>query len=332
MNIKSMFRSTALLLTIAVSTPAFAGETKISGKIYADFTSTSQIRAGLKSTQQGINLTRTYLQAKNQLDDVWTVTFKVDSLTDGTVASKNQRVYVKEAQLSGHFSDAANVKIGLIGTPWIGHEEHMFKHRYIVNGYADTQHYDDSADLGLGVYGKVADNMMDYSVAIVNGGGYSHLKTVASQDINARVGFLSNGLTVDLGYRGGYRGTKTKVNNVTSVGTKSTLTQAMVTYGIDNDFRVGGVYAKNKKGTVTTKGYSLWGWMNFNDNFGAFAKYENTKSSTVGSSNEKRSVISLDYNASKNVNISLAYKETKNVKFIAGNKDTQVGVFTQFKF
>jgi len=171
---------------------------------------------------------------------------------------------------------------------------------------------------------------MNYSVALVNGGGYSHLKTVASQDINARVGFDMSGLTVDLGYRGGYHGTKKTVNGATTAGIKSTLSQVMVTYGMDN-FRVGGVYANNKD-TVTTKGFSVWGWMNFTDEFGAFAKYENTKTSTAGLSKEKRSVVSLDYKASKKVNISLAYKETKNKKFVAGNKDTQVGIFTQFKF
>jgi len=330
---KNVFiRTAALMVATMAAAPAFAGETSISGKVYSDFTqSTKTNAAGLKSTTQGVNLTRTYFQAKNHIDDIWTVTFKVDSLTDATVASKSQRVFVKEAQLSGHFSDAANVKMGLIGTPWIGHEEHMFKHRYIVNGYADTQHYDDSADLGLGAYGKVADGAMNYSVALVNGGGYSHLKTVASQDINARVGFDASGLTVDLGYRGGYRGTKTTLNGVTTAGTKSTLSQVMVTYGMGHDFRVGGVYANNKKGTVTTKGFSVWGWMNFTDELGAFAKYEDTKSSVVGSLKEKRSVVSLDYKAGKKVNISLAYKDVKNSGFSTA-KASQVGIFTQFKF
>jgi len=344
MNIKTTCRAAALLIATAIATPAFAGDTQVSGKIYFDYSSASKTVGNVKTTNIGGNLTRTYLQVKHKLDDTWTATFKVDSAYEVN-NKKKTGVYVKTAQLSGSFMPELNVKFGVIGTPWIGHQEHLEGHRYITKTFVDTQGLDSSADAGIGIYGKVADGLFNYTITEVNGKGYGDIKRGGSQDLNARIGFAPvEGLTIDFGFRDGYMGAKTTTQTSTLALTKYTLTQAMVTYGMGHDFRVGADYivdnAKTNGASTKLKGLSVFGWANLTDQFGAFVKYETAKLSgaagtlkkMTGRATENTTVVSLDYKASKKVLLSLAYTDIKDLHGVSGDKERIAGVYSQFKF
>jgi len=344
MKMKTTLRVAALIAAAAVATPAFAGDTQVKGKVFFDYgTKTITAPNGTKTTTTGSNLSRTYLTVKHKLDDTWKVRLTLDSAQEATLKKKTS-IYVKYANLTGSFSDAFNVSLGVIETPWIGHEDHLGGHRYISKSFVDAQGLDSSADAGIVIYGKVADGLVNYAVAEVNGGGYGNITRTSSQDLNARIGFAPvEGLTIDLGFRDGYKGAKTNSTIPTTGLTKHRLTQVMVTYGMGHDFRVGANYIKAEEKTnnvtETLKGLDAWAWYNFTDQFGAFVNYETAKSSTgnavgklTGAATEKTTIVSLDYKASKKVKLSVAYTSIKGLKGVAGEKETIAGVYSQFKF
>jgi len=344
MKMKSTIRVAALIAAAAVATPAFAGDTVVKGKVFFDYGSkvvTSP--GGTKTTTTGSNLSRTYLTVKHKLNDTWKVRLTLDSAQEALL-KKQTSVYVKYANLTGSFSDAFNVSLGVIETPWIGHEDHLGGHRYISKSFVDAQGLDSSADAGLAIHGKFADGLVNYAIAEVNGAGYGSISRTGSQDLNARIGIAPvDGLTIDFGFRDGYKGKKTNSTIPTTGLTKHTLTQVMVTYGMGHDFRVGANYIKNvakKNGaSETLKGLDAWAWYNFTDQFGAFVNYETAKTGKVvtigkmtGAATEKTTIVSLDYKASKKVKLSVAYTSIKDLHGIAGKKETIAGVYSQFKF
>ncbi|MDX8401308.1 MAG: hypothetical protein R8K47_01610, partial [Mariprofundaceae bacterium] len=210
--------------------------------------------------------------------------------------------------------------------------------------FVDTYGFDSSADAGIGFKGKLADGLMDYHITEVNGAGYGNISKTNAVDLNARVGFKPvDGLTLDLQFRDGYKGTKTFTGGTAAQGTKHTLYQAMLTFGMDG-WRVGGNYiyekANAKANNTTTKhnGYDVWAWADFGG-IGAFGRYEHLKDKQAGWTvlpKTTRYVIGLDYSPRKNVNFSLAYdyKKKKNVGQNTANftKDTTFGLFSQVKF
>jgi len=336
MKIKSTIRVAALIAAAAVATPAFAGDTVVKGKVFFDYGSKVVTKAnGTKTTTSGGNITRTYLTVKHKLDDVWSARVTFDSSLNTKTTGKKNEVFLKYANLTGKFMPELNVKLGLIETPWIGYEDKLGKHRYISKSYVDKQKFDHSADAGLGVFGKFSDGLVSYDVVIVNGTGYGDTTRTNGQDINARIGFAPvEGLTIDFGYRNGYKGTR--VNNLPD--TKDTLAQAMVTYGT-SDFRVGANYIRhdstpNAAVTVKDLGLDIWAWVNITDSLGVFANYESTKfdKDAVNPVTEKRTVVSLDYKASKKVKLSVAYTNIKDLHGVAGAKETIAGLYSQFKF
>ncbi|MDQ6995768.1 MAG: hypothetical protein Q9M18_09255 [Mariprofundaceae bacterium] len=346
---KNVFiRTAALMLATTFAAPAFAGDIKFGGKIYADMTQKSVTSAGVKTTTRGANLTRSYFSAKTDLDDTWSVAFKVDVSAE-TGLKKNNQIFLKQAQLTGHFMPEFNAKLGVIGTAWVGHEEHLFGHRYISKSFVDTQGLDSSADAGLGVFGKVADGMFNYEVAVINGKGYGDTASTGAQDINARFGINVSGLTVDLGLRSGYMGTKT--TTATTTGTKYVLTQLMVSYGMGHDFRVGANIVSDKATPATgaagkLTGLDIFAQAKFTDQLGAFATYQTAKldaagailgaakkfGKMTGAATEKRTVVSVDYKVQKKVLVSLALTNVKDLNGVAGKKETIAGLYSQFKF
>ncbi len=349
---KNVFiRTAALMAAGMIATPAFAGDLKIGGKMYFDYTSATVTKAASGTTKTvGGNVTRTYFSVKKQLDDTWSTAFKIDSAIDGGT-KKSNNVFLKTAQLTGAFMPELNLKLGLIGTSWIGHNEHAEGHRYLSKTFVDTQGLLSSADAGVGVFGKIADGMVNYNVNVVNGGGYGNTTATNGSDIDARLGLAPiEGLTIDLGLYSGYRGSKKSVQvtaaNPAIAGNKYTVTQLMVTYGMKHMFRVGANVISDKKTAPTAAasgkltGLAVWGHVSLGDQFGGFVKYETAKldkavklgKMTSNTGTEKRTVFSVDYKASKKVLLSLSATDVKNLHGISGDTDKVAGLYSQFKF
>ncbi len=356
---KAMIKSIAALAMVAFSTAAYAGgvnvyddgdsKLKIGAKFYVNLTQTKkEDQTGTTGKTVGAALDRAYFSVSYQFDDTWSMALTTDVQLE-TGLKKASSVYIKKAYLQGKFSPAAILQAGVIGTPWIGHEEHLMKHRYVTKTFVDTYHLDSSADAGIGLKGKLADGLVDYHFTEINGAGYANISKTNAVDFNGRIGLYPvEGLTLDVQFRDGYKGSKTwdAATQSNTLGVKHTLWQGMLSYG-SHDWRLGGNYisekAKDKAVAINnvTKntGYVAWGWANLADSFGAFGRYEslNTKQDgQVLDIKTSRYVLGLEWFARKNVAFSLAYDYSKkdNVGHIATNfeKNTKFGLYSEIKF
>ncbi|MCF7822508.1 MAG: hypothetical protein K9M17_08750 [Mariprofundaceae bacterium] len=374
---KPIFKTIAAAAMLACAAPAFAGGIVVAEKdqsklklealfylnTYSQKADTSTV-AGTTSTKTvGLHVDRAYFTAKYYFNDDWMMRFTTDVGNEAALG-KDQNVYLKYAYVEGKLAgDAAVLRMGQSHTPWIDYEQGLWGHRYASKVISDQYKFDDSSDLGLGLKGKLADGMAHYFVTATNGSGYGKGVATNGIDFNSRVGFEPiDGLTLDFGYRTGTRGTKTHVNNVSTAGVKSTLTQIMATYGVGKDFRVGANYLSNKDKAdsatastthggnvssgyataaigdqVKSTAYSLWAWGKFNGNMGAFARYETLNNKMAGLTDEKitRFMGGVEYNPIKNVTFALVGDNSKLTNrggaAANGRKDTRFGLYSQIK-
>ncbi len=329
-----------------------AGKLSLSAKTYIDGSIHETTANGVKTkSSAGFNVKRFYTTLKYKADGVWSGRITTDVNNEAKVAGqkRNMQVYLKYAYIQGSFSDAANVRFGVAPTSWIGYEEHLWGHRYVTNVFVDGYKFDDSADYGINFYGKAADGMLEYSVSEINGGGYSNPAPTKGLDFNGRLTIKPiEGLHISGQFRDGYRGTKTFAAGVTAAGTKSSLMQGLVSYGMGHDFRVAIGYVNNKKktGAVTVKdtGGDVWAWYNFSPAFGVFARYDqkdHTDTAVAGVKGKTtRFLGGFDYHANKHLSISLIADNSKftdassSSTVAKGNtgKSTTYGLYSQFKF
>jgi len=363
MKMKSIIRTAALLAAAAVATPAFAGgvtiakdgdsKLKLEAKVFAAATSykketTTAGTTVVNNKSRSVSLDRAYLGIKYYFDDDWMMRITYD-VNNETGLGKSQQVFLKYAYLEGKLAGkAAVLRLGQSHTPWIDYEQGLWKHRYVSKVTSDEYKYDSSSELGIGLKGKV--DMFHYFVTATDGNSYSKAKNFKSNtgstviDLNARVGVTPvEGLTIDAQYITGYNGSKF-LNSTVAV--KQTFTQFMVTYGMGHDFRVGANYMTDKgtpdanstKVKVKTNAFGLWGWANFTDNMGAFARYEQKtdKIAVTNAQKSKRYVAGFEYTPRKHVNLSLAIDSLKvsNLGSVANKSEkvTRVGLYSQFKF
>ncbi|HXH65339.1 MAG TPA: hypothetical protein VNH42_07525, partial [Mariprofundaceae bacterium] len=239
---------------LAFAAPAFAGgvtvaengdsKLKMEGLFYLNtYQESVDPGAGAAKTDTiGLHTDRAYVTVKYIFNNDWNMRFTTDLANESTLGHR-QNVYVKYAYLEGKLAgDQAVLRIGQSHTPWIDHEEGLMHYRFIENTMGDKLNFDSSSDLGLGLYGKVANGMVDYWFTETNGHGYGNGATSKTVDFDSRIGIHPiDGLEIAGQFRDGYRGTKTSANN----GIKSTYYQVMIDYGMDN-FRVGANYLNNK--------------------------------------------------------------------------------------
>jgi len=348
--LKATIRTIAALAMFAFSAPAIAGgvnvyddgesKLKIGGKIFSDLTS-NKVKNGLgKLTDQtfGSRIERAYLTAKYYFDSDWMMRITTDVHLAPNLAKKNNNIFLKYAYLEGKlYGKAAVLRLGQSHTPWIDYEQGLWKHRYFSKVLIDTNGYDASSDLGIGLKGKLLDGMAKYWVTYTNGRGYSHPGAVSkSMDIDSRLSlYPMKGLTLDFQLRSGYKGTKTfgAVNPV-----KNTLSQFMATYGSGHDYRVGLNYVTNKKRPTTgvstrDKAIAVWGWTKLGAGFGTFARYETTKDNAAIVTKTNRFAGGIEYSPVKHVTLALAI-DTKKTKIggVTSVKATRIGLWTQTKF
>ncbi len=337
----------------AFTAPAFAGgvtvaadgesKTKLEALFFLNTTMDTTKVNGVKTADStGLAVDRAYLTLKHYFNDDWMMRFTTDMNRDTALAGKKQNIYLKYAYVEGKLAgDAAVLRLGQSHTPWIDYEQGLWGHRYVAKVTSDYQKYDDSSDLGIGLKGKLADGMVKYWVTETTGAGYGNSAgSTKGTDLNIRLGvYPIEGLTFDVQFRDGYRGSKTLATAAANTFTKHKLTQAMVTYGMGKDWRVGVNYLNNKQTTtgVSTKedGFSVWGNAKFAGNFGAFARYDviNTKNNAgVKTAKDTRTVAGVEYTVTKGVTFALAMEEDKVAPVAGGStKKSRVGLFTQIK-
>ena len=333
-SLTALALATALTATAAHAggvTVAEKGDTKlkISGKAFLGFTQNDD-GAGAKTI--GGNLDRFYMQAE-YYTGIWKARFTTDIHHEGTLG-KQQNVYLKYAFLEGKFSEAATLRLGLSHTPWIDYEQHLWKHRFVAKVTSDYFKFDDSADNGIGLKGKLADGMVKYWVTATSGNGYGVATKTGALDINSRVSFAPmKGVDVSLQYRNGYKGKKT--DSTVNIADKETLTQLMASYGT-HDYRAGFNTIKVTNLETATgddrTANAVWGWAKFGGDFGAFARVEQMDWSNT-SEKKAHQVFGVDYYAEHGVTLSFAYDSDKHTPVTgAATTKKEIGLFTQLKF
>jgi hypothetical protein len=348
----------AAIAMLACSAPVVAGgvtvaeqgdnKMKIGMKAFINLTNSKvETNGATTDRSKGFAVDRFYLWVSYQIDDIWSAKIVTDVNNEqGRTGSattpglkRNMNVFVKAAFIQAKFNPAAVAWVGLAGTPWIPYEEGLWAHRFVTNTYVDGYGYDDSADFGAGLKGKFAGGMFEYNVAAVNGGGYSKPNKSDAIDVNARLTLRPlAGMDISGGYRRGDRGTKTFGVS----GNTSTLTQGLISYGIDRG-RVTAGYIRNSKevGAIKTvnKGFDVYGWVKLTDKFGAFVRYDNEKQTVTANAVEQkltRYIGGLDYIYNKVVRFSLAFDQQKksnngNVSGILA-KTTKYGLYSQVNY
>jgi len=359
-EMKQIIKSAAVIAACAFATPVFAGgvtiandgtsKLKLEGTVYVGTTDyrveKSVAPAPLTQTTRtrSTSVDRAYLGVKYYFDDNWMMRITSD-VNNEKGLGKSQQVFLKYAYLEGKLAGkAAVLRLGQSHTPWIDYEQGLWKHRYVSKVMSDQFGYDSSSELGIGLKGDI--DMFHYWVTMTDGNSYSSAKTYKTagtgEDLSVRLGVTPiEGLTIDLQLINGFNGTKTS----TTAGTKQAFTQFMVTYGMGNDFRVGANYIADKKTTDATglpvnktDAVALWGWANFADNMGAFARLETQKDklAVINGQKTNRYVLGLEYNPAKHINLSLAYDDAKVTNLAGVANDTQrtrrYGLFSQFTF
>ena len=356
---KAIIRSISALAMLAFSAPAIAGgvnvyddgdsKLKLGGKAFIDATQTeTKDQTGVKSASTtGFNLGRAYLTAKYTFNSDWMMRITTDVATETKAGlGKTTNVFLKYAYLQGKLmDDAAVLRLGVSHNPWIDYEQGLWKHRYFTKVTSDEFKYDDSADIGVGLKGSVADGLIKYWATAVNGGGYGNLTKTDGTDFKTRIGLYPvKGLTIDVGYNQGYRGKKT----FTATGvSKQTMYQVMASYGT-KDFRIGGNWIRNKDAAnklVNTKTYAAWGWAKVGNGFGVVGRVEQEKSDKLNTAGtiittvkQKRArvALGLDYSPVKNVTFTAGWIQDKTTN--SGNtvgitkKTTQLGMWSQIKY
>jgi len=383
--LKATIKTIAAVAVMASAAPAFAGgvnvyddgesKLKLEALFYlnafqqTDDRITSGVSSQTKTT--GMNVDRAYFTAKYSFNDDWMMRLTTD-VGNETGLSKKQNVYLKYAYVEGKLAGkAAVLRLGQSHTPWIDYEQGLWGHRYVAKVMSDQYKFDTSADLGLGLKGKIADGVVDYFVTATNGTGYGAGNPSAGLngiDFNSRIGLHPiDGLDIDFQYMTGYHATKTSIANVSTAGVKSNLMQVMLSYGT-KEFRVGANYLNNKDKAnsatastthggnasssyatalvgdeVKSTGAALWAWAKIPDtDFGAFGRFESLKNkkSVAGvalANNEKvtRYVAGLEYSPIKNITFAAVVDSSKLTNrggnTLVTDKDTRYGLYTEIK-
>jgi len=323
------------------SAQALADEdTKIGARIFADFTSIDAKSDGIKTdtSGMGVDVKRAYVIVEHKFDDVWSA----NVTTDFQYASNDSvtQVYIKKAYVQAKLSDAFVVRAGSADLPWVPLMENLYGHLFLEKVIVDRLKFGTSADWGLNVYGKPGE-MFNYSVSLVNGGGYKNPTRTKTMDVEGRVAFTPiDGLSVIAGLYSGKRGLKTDGGAATP--NTANRVDAAVTY-VKSGLRLGAEYftAKNWNNvtgaTVDDKadGFSVWGSYDFAPQWGVFARADKAKlSKDVNPGREDRyfnlGVVSHPRN---NIDVALAYKNDK----VSGGtgavtKYGEVGVWAQVAF
>ncbi len=194
----------SLLALVAFS--AFAQEkeepkfpaVKLSGVIYPSYSLdlTGTGTAAGPSLYNSFDIDRVYLRTDVAMNKQFglRVTLDADHMKPAVLATGEEveldtkyRVFVKHAYLEVKDLGPIKLRAGMVATPYIGFYDDFWNNRYITKSFTESAGGLASADLGLNVAGKHAGGLVDWSVALVNGEGYSKLETDPGKQVQGRL-------------------------------------------------------------------------------------------------------------------------------------------------
>jgi hypothetical protein len=316
---RTLLQSALAIAAVSAGTTAYAQDaesTTVGGRLFIDISDVTLKNDGVSqpASGYGVDVKRGYLIVQHSFDKTWSANFTSDF---NYVANDGEtNLYVKKAYVQGKVSDALIGRLGAADTPWIPYVEDLYGYRYVEQVITDRLKFGTSADWGLNANGKTMNSRVNYSISLLNGGGYKNPTRSNGMDAEGRIGFmLFDGFTISLGFYNGKLGKDIDGSTTPALHTASRET-ALISY-VKKSVRVGLEYfTQDNWNNVTTAakdssdGYSLWASFDFSPKFGIFARADSANLS-------KKVNPALDdtyYNAGfaiharKNVDFSIVYK------------------------
>jgi len=317
----------ATYAAVAVTALAWAGvggaaraqETRITGRVFADFTDkTNQDEGtGAKSGDSGVgtDVKRFYVGVSHSFDGVWSASFVSDIGDQGT---KRYDLFVKKAYLQAKLSPQATFQLGSADTPWVPYAESLYGYRYVENELADRLSFGSSADWGVHFLGKSGGNgAVSYQVSALNGRGFSNPARSKGVDFEGRIGFQpAAGWNLGVGGYSGHRGLDTDAAPARHTATRL---DAAVGY-VGDRLRIGGEYlTADDWNTVASAasdrsdGFSTWVSILIAPRLAIFGRYDEARPSKDLKPGLKDRYYNagLEFRVNKAFQAALVYKHEK---------------------
>jgi len=172
----------AALLAAWPVRPAMAQDVKVGGVAYAQFGYQFNDTTGHANA---FDLTRSYVNVTAKFAGGLATRITSDLYKDDNGSYTLRIKYAYAAYTPG--KSPLTFKLGMIHTPWIDWEEHLWGYRMQGTMAVDRAGYMTSSDLGLGIDGAWANQAVNMQVGAYNGEGYHHGVGDKRKDVMGRV-------------------------------------------------------------------------------------------------------------------------------------------------
>ncbi|ESQ84807.1 hypothetical protein AEAC466_07045 [Asticcacaulis sp. AC466] len=329
----------AALTMVAAVSGASADDTKISGRMYADFTNIDQKVDGVQTAPSGtgFDIKRLYIGIDHTFNDMFSANVTTDFQYSSAISSTE--VYLKKAYVQAKFSDALVVRVGATDLPWVPYAEGIYGYRYVENTVADRTKFATSSDWGLHAAGDLGQNF-SYAVAAINGNGYKNPTRSKSMDFEGRLSAKFDQLNFAIG---GYTGKLGQ--DVPGVATPNTATRfnALAAYvgdrsrfGVEyfsaNDYSA--ALVKDPLHEDKADGVSVFGSYRVTPIYTIFGRAEEVKPSKTLSPTKKDQYYNagVSFAAFKGVSFSAVVKHDEVTSIGHKTTNNEVGIWTEVRY
>ncbi len=290
-----------VLLILALTINLFAGDGKISSKVYFEYD--YQTEEG-QPAENGFEIHRAYLTYQNKFSE--SVNFKITAdVTRQKKDSTNTNLffYLKNAYVSWK-TQYGRFTVGSQSMNLFSVQEKTWGYRFLEKSAMDKNKFSSSADLGIGYANQFTKNLY-FSYLITNGGGYKKAETDVYKRHSALFLFGPRKLNKKTGFNMGavvsYEPYKeNKVENKTIAGLFSGYANGKLRVGAEVNYR--------KDSSDNTKEYltSVYGSYAFTKQYELFCRVDHFNTEK----NENYLMTGFVYTPFKSLNIAPNYRRT----------------------
>jgi hypothetical protein len=198
-NVSRALIAAGLLLFVTRASIAEAQAVGVSGVVYTHYQYLLSDTAGHGN---GFDVNRAYINVRGTFprDISSRVTVDVFREAGGSLAYRLKYAFVQWSPPGGIVAP----KLGMIQTPWVEWEESLWGYRFQGTVALDRAGYLTSADLGAALDFSAGNQVVNGSLALMNGEGYTRPESGAGKDVGLRVSARLLG-SDDVGPQGGLR-------------------------------------------------------------------------------------------------------------------------------
>ncbi|RUO74951.1 hypothetical protein CWI80_06390 [Pseudidiomarina sediminum] len=335
-RINPLYLCALSVMAASVSTLSQANEspTRLSSQVFINFSNLqAQDQANANEGWQP-DLKRFYLDLEHQLARDWQV--KITTDVQWHRQQDPTDVWFRHAYLNYRIDDQQFLKLGVAELPWIDYIARRVGYRYIEPSLTPKNQLATPTDPGIH-YGFRHQNF-SVGAAVVTGTGFKQPRWVKQFDIELTgVWHLTPQIDVATswyeGARGQDRDAKDKLHNAQrwnlALSYQSKATRVGIEYSYNDNWRQ---VAKVEEDA--SDGWSIWASHRFHPLYSAFVRYDITQPSRRLQPTLKRDYLQLgvDWQASKMLTIALVAKQNDVTEQWLEQTQTEVGIWTQWRF